>query len=815
MFFSQLSELASIQIVRQYSDVKVLHLLTDSRKLIINEGSLFFAIPGPRHDAHKFVKQVYDMGIRSFVVEDLSKIEYSKMPLANIALVGNAVQALQDIVAVHRRRFDLPVLAITGSNAKTTVKEYLAQMLEGEVNIVKSPKSYNSQIGVPLSVWLIDQNHDLGIFEAGISTVGEMEKLERVIQPTIGIFTNIGTAHDEGFESLDQKIKEKLKLFKSVEKLIYRADRAEIHQNIIAQGITGFTWAMESGTVADVKVQRLGHHKYSFVYNEEFVLDFPFGDSASAENLIHCVVFLLYLGYSSKYIGLSLKRIKNLAMRLELKQGLNNTYLIDDTYNNDLAGLQIALDFLGQQNMRDRKSVIISDLIQAGKDHGRIYAEMTQLLNSHDISKVYAIGTELAKYKEYFSLQACFYESTEVFLSQIQISDFKDEIVLIKGARNFAFEKIVERLQQKTHGTVLEINLEALAHNLNYYRSLLRNGAKVMAMVKAFAYGSGSFEVAQLLQYHKVDYLGVAYTDEAVDLRHNGIIMPIMVMNAAKENFETLIKYQLEPEIYSLEILQDLIDFVNTNELLEVKIHIDVDTGMRRLGFELSDLEAIIKILSEHPQIKVVSVFSHLVGADEELHDDFSRMQIERFVAFAQRFEFLYGHTVIKHICNSAGIVAYPDAQLDMVRLGVGLYGVEATQKEQHRLRSVSTLKSVIAQIKHIGAGETVGYGRRGKAEVDKTIATINIGYADGYSRAFSRGVGYVMVQGKRAPIIGNVCMDMCMIDVTNLDVHVGDEVILFGEELSIIELASAINTIPYEILTNVSERVKRVFYMA
>jgi alanine racemase len=452
--------------------------------------------------------------------------------------------------------------------------------------------------------------------------------------------------------------------------------------------------------------------------------------------------------------------------------------------------------------------------VQGGQNLNHTYKQVAELLQNHKIEKLIGIGTEIESFKSLFPKNSTFYTTTDSFLKH-NTFEFTNEIVLVKGSRTFEFEKIVEKLEQKTHGTVLEINLEALAHNLNYYKSKVKKGTKIMAMVKAFAYGSGSYEVAHLMQFHNVDYLGVAYTNEAVDLRNNGITLPIMVLNVAKENFNTLIEYQLEPEVYSFEILHELIDFLKNRPQTKLKIHLDIDTGMRRLGFETTDLNQLIEILKNNPQLEVASVYSHLVGADEDIHNSFSLLQIERFQMFATAFANQYAKPVLKHICNSAGIVAFPQAHFDMVRLGVGLYGVEATQKEQNKLRSVSTLKSVIAQIKYIKKGETVGYGRRGIAEQDTTIATINIGYADGYSRAFSRGIGKVLINDQKAPIIGNVCMDMCMIDITKITANVGDEVILFGEQLSIIELAESINTIAYEILTNVSERVKRVFYVS
>ncbi|MFN8436778.1 MAG: bifunctional UDP-N-acetylmuramoyl-tripeptide:D-alanyl-D-alanine ligase/alanine racemase [Cytophagales bacterium] len=814
MLFSELKQVVGFKSYIVSQDQELSHLLIDSRKLIIHRGAVFVAIRGIRNDGHKFLKNVYEAGIRNFIIEEHSGFDLEILKDANVVICENSLSFLQELVKEHRKKFTLPVLAITGSNAKTTIKEYLGQMLESEYDLVKSPKSYNSQIGVPLSVWQIQNHHNLAIFEAGISTVDEMEILEKIIQPTIGIFTNIGTAHDEGFDSLQTKIKEKLRLFKHVEKLIYRSDYELLTKEIEQQQIPSISWSLNKNN-ADVSVHKLADSMFEFTFlNKKYALQIPFTDAASVENIIHCVVFMLYLDFDANHMNNLIRKVRNVSMRLELKQGINNCYIIDDTYNNDLAGLQIALDFVEQQNMRSRKVLILSDLVQSGTDYENTCLQIATKLKDHAIDTFIGIGEKLSLFKNIFPANSQFYTDTQSFIDT-NTYVFNNELILIKGSRSFEFEHIVEKLQQKTHGTVLEINLEALTHNLNFFRSKLNSSVKIMAMVKAFAYGSGSYEVAHLMQFQGVDYLGVAYTNEAIDLRNNGITLPIMVLNTSRENFDALIEYNLEPEVYSMEILQEWVQYLSTRPRVEVSVHLDIDTGMRRLGFEPDELLQLVGILKQNPQIKIASVYSHLVGADEDTHESFTHNQISIFKEFALQFEQLYGVKVLKHICNSAGIVAHPEAHLDMVRLGVGLYGVEATQKEQHKLRAVSTLKTVIAQIKHIKKGETVGYGRRGVALEDTSIATINIGYADGYSRAFSRGVGKVWINGYTAKIMGNICMDMCMIDITNLPVHVGDVVEIFGENLSIIELATSIQTIPYEILTNVSERVKRVFYIS
>ncbi|MER2999419.1 bifunctional UDP-N-acetylmuramoyl-tripeptide:D-alanyl-D-alanine ligase/alanine racemase [Pontibacter populi] len=817
--FQELATITNGAVLQFVQALPVMHLLTDSRKLSQPAGTLFFAISGKYNDGHKYLATLYKQGVRQFIVEkaqDEKGHNYSALyPEANLLLVKDSLQALQQLAAWHRSQFSIPIVGVTGSNGKTIVKEWLAQLLSPDALVVKSPRSYNSQLGVPLSVWQLNSNHTLGIFEAGISLPGEMEKLQPIIQPTIGIFTNIGTAHDEGFASRQQKVQEKLKLFTDVEILIYCTDYELLHKEIQNQTINTFTWSRHHQADVTITATTAAGHKTIVVYTyrgEKQRLAIPFTDEASVENALHCLAMLLYREVPFAEIQDRLDKLHPVAMRLEMKEAINGCYLIDDTYNNDLAGLAIALDLLANQPQRVKHTVILSDLLESGLSEEALYSQVATLIMNRDIDKVIGIGPTISHHKLKFAGKAEFYSSTADFLAQFKADDFRNELILIKGARVFEFERIVHAFQQKVHGTVLEVNLDALVHNLNFYRSRLAPDTKLMVMVKAFAYGSGSFEVANLLQFHRVDYLAVAYADEGVMLRENGITLPVMVMNPSQDSFAKLRQHNLEPEIYSLELLEqylkDLPDATTRH-----RIHLKLDTGMHRLGFTPEDFEALFPLLQQYPQIQVISTFTHLAGADEALHNDFSQLQISNFRTMAAEVEARLNYSVIKHVLNSAGIVRFPEYQLDMVRLGIGLYGVEATGSEQEALKPVSTLKTTVSQVKTIVKGETVGYSRKGIADSDKTIATIAIGYADGYDRRFSNGAGQVIINGKRCPIIGNVCMDMCMVDVTGLQVKAGDEAIVFGPKLTLTDMAARIGTIPYELLTNVSSRVKRIFF--
>ncbi|MFC5270639.1 bifunctional UDP-N-acetylmuramoyl-tripeptide:D-alanyl-D-alanine ligase/alanine racemase [Adhaeribacter terreus] len=822
--FSQLASITHGSVLQFVQDLPVRHLLTDSRKLAQPTSTLFFAIKGAFNDGHDYVNALYARGVRQFVVEQVDEIpgvkseegfKYS-FPGANFLQVESSLAALQAIAAYHRGEFLLPVMAITGSNGKTIVKEWLAQLLSPDEKVVKSPRSYNSQIGVPLSVWQINANHTFGIFEAGISKPEEMEKLAAIIRPTLGIFTNIGTAHDEGFQNSVHKIEEKLLLFKGVKLLFYSSDDALLDAAVKRQEIKSFTWGHQEDADLQILSQQVSGAKTNVVYKyagKEAQISIPFIDPASVQNMLHCLAVLVWREMEPEIMQQRFDKLLPVAMRLEMKEAINNCYLIDDTYNNDLAGLSTALDLLVHQKRNQQKTVILSDLLESGLNEETLYAEVAAALKNRSVDRLIGIGKVIGRHRLKFGMKAEFYESTTDFLQHFQPDSFHDETILLKGARIFEFEKIVAVFGKKVHGTVLEVNLNALVHNLNFYRSKLQPETKIMVMVKAFAYGSGSYEIANILQFHRVDYLAVAYTDEGVSLRESGISLPIMVMNPSPDSFAQLLRYHLEPEIYSLSQLRSFLTYIHADAAPAYHIHLKLDTGMHRLGFTQADFEELFSLLQTEPRVKVASMFSHLAGADEALHNDFSKQQISGFRNMASEIEAKIGYSVIKHILNSAGIVRFPEHQLDMVRLGIGLYGVEATGTEQDALQNVGTLKTTISQIKHIQQGDTVGYSRRGLAETDLEIATLAIGYADGFDRRFGNGAGEVLINGQAAPIIGNICMDMCMVNVTGLQVSEGDEVVVFGQELPITKLAEKIKTIPYELLTNVSPRVKRVFY--
>lgn len=796
-------------------------LVIDSRQLIVPEGSLFFAITSKRNDGHKYVEELYNKGVRNFVVET----EPANLLLlydANIIRVNNTLTALQNLAAAHRKQFNIPVIGITGSNGKTIVKEWLYQLLNESKNVVRSPKSFNSQIGVPLSVWQIREDHELAIFEAGISEQDEMDHLQPIIQPTIGIFTNIGHAHDENFINRIQKAGEKLKLFTKVKILVYCTDQKELQEGIIKTGllknIETFTWSRKGAADLQITtVETTGNYtQLSGIYKgNEISIGIPFTDDASIENAIHCWATMLLMGYSQLLIARRMRTLQPLAMRLEMKAGMNNCTLINDSYSNDIDSLSIALDFLNQQKQHRKRTVILSDILQSGRSDSHLYKDVSELLETKQTDRLIGIGKGISRQTSLFKMEKEFFASTEEFLDSYSLSSFANESILLKGARIFGFERITEALQQKTHETVLEIDLNALVHNLNYYRSKLDPGVKVMAMVKAFSYGSGSFEIANVLQFHQVDYLTVAYADEGVELRKAGIRLPIMVMNPDEESFDAMLRFQLEPEIYSFRVLKMLEASLLRLSLSSqpVGIHIKIDTGMHRLGFDPAEVDELINQIKGRPHIVVKSVFSHLAASDSPKNDDFSRHQISLFRMISERICYEFDYPIIRHIANTAAISRFPEARFDMVRLGIGLYGIAPMAEEQDKLENVSTLRSIISQIKHIAPDDTVGYNRRYKAKQETSIAIVPIGYADGLSRALSNGIGHLKVNGKFAAIVGSICMDMTMIDVTGINAREGDDVIIFGKDLPITRLADEMGSIPYEILSGISQRVKRVYY--
>jgi Alr-MurF fusion protein len=798
------------------------HLLIDSRKLLFPTTTLFFTIAGPRRQGNAFVKELYDKGVRNFIVDDTFIFLPQDYADANIIAVQNVLSALQQLVAHHRRQFNIPVIGITGSNGKTIVKEWLHQLLHHDYNIVRSPKSYNSQIGVPLSVWQMNVANNMGIFEAGISMPHEMEKLEKIIQPTIGIFTNIGEAHSEGFNSITDKVNEKVNLFKNTATVIYCKE-----ESIIDEALTElqqknktalFSWGEKKEAavcITTIQVQPFNTVIKALYQQRKISISIPFTNNAAIKNAITCWCILLHLQIADELISERMLQLKPVEMRLELKEGINSCSVINDSYSADITSLSIALDFLQQQQQHTKRTVILSDILQSGKSNAALYEEVANILQQKNINRLIGIGTEITKHSNYFAAikEAVFFNSTTEFKQQFPALHFYNETILLKGARVFEFEQISHLLEQKSHQTVLEINLNAITHNLKAYQQQLQPGVKLMAMVKAFSYGSGSFEIANLLQFHKVDYLAVAYADEGVELRKAGITLPIMVMNAEESTFDLLVQHNLEPELFSLGILNNFENYLQQNGVNNFPVHIKLDTGMHRLGFEAADIDELCKRLLQDDTFKIQSVFSHLAASDNVVHDEFTQLQAGAFEASCQKIAAVLNYSFIKHIANTSAIHRHKNLQLNMVRLGIGLYGVDSNEIMQQQLKSVSTLKTTIAQIKKVKTGESVGYSRKGIAEKDSVIATVRIGYADGYPRSLSNGIGKMLVNGKPAPVIGNVCMDMTMLDITGIAAEEGDDVMVFGEKLPVSELAQWASTIPYEILTGISQRVKRVYF--
>lgn len=824
---NQIANILKAKILQPGTNAPVSQILLDSRKLLFPSNSVFFALSGPRRNGLAFISELYQKGVRCFVVDERFTEDYSQLyPEAGFLLVPDVLSALHALTAFHRRQYEIPVIGITGSNGKTMVKEWLYQLLNGEYNIVRSPKSYNSQIGVPLSVWPMNADHNLGIFEAGISQPGEMEKLEKIIAPTIGVFTSIGEAHGEGFLNVRQKVNEKLKLFVHCGVLIYPSDQPDINEAVNAfknnvkpgDDFRLFSWG--KNIQAGLRIEEIdvsgSSTKLTAVYQEKTIsFTLPFTDEASIENAISCCCVMLELGKTPAFITEHVAQLKAVEMRLELKQGINHCSVINDSYSADINSLTIALDFLQQQQQHKKRTLVLSDILQSGKNSHELYAAIAGILAQKNINRFIGIGPEISRQQEAFAQipERTFFSSTAEFKQHFHALHFHDETILLKGARVFEFEQIGHLLEQKVHQTVLEINLNAITHNLAVYQQQLNPGVKMMAMVKAFSYGSGGFEIANLLQFHKLDYLAVAYADEGVELRKSGITLPIMVMNAEETSFDVLVEYNLEPELFSFGIFNAFEKYIRTTAITSYPVHIKLDTGMRRLGFEPQDIAELCDQLRRSSTFKVQSVFSHLAASDSASHDEFTRFQSGLFFSGCDQLQQALGYPFLKHIANTSAIHRHHDLQMDMVRLGIGLYGVDSQPGIQQQLKNVTTLKTTVSQLKKVSTGESVGYSRKGIATKDSVIATVRIGYADGYPRLLSNGVGSMWINGHRVPVIGNVCMDMTMLDVTGLPVNEGDEVIVFGEELPVTEMAAASQTIAYEILTGISQRVKRVYF--
>lgn len=811
-------------------DAEIEELIIDSRNIFHPSQSIFFALPGETRHGADFIVDAYRKGIRNFIVEE-NRIPDEPLPEANIIAVQDTLLALQQLGYAHRKKFNYPVVGIAGSNGKTIVKEWLSRILATaepyclQAGVVKSPKSYNSQIGVPLSVWNMQEDNTIAIFEAGVSKPGEMQRLEEIIQPEIGVWTNLGDAHSEFFKDEEQKLREKLLLFKRSKVLVIRSDadwseRAIEYLKTINPSIRLFRWSCEGkGAEVHIYSKNISRNQCELAYKydgQKHVVQFPFTQEAYIENVINVLCTLLVLNVDFETLRQGLSQLKAVSMRLEIREALNECLIISDSYNSDLSSLRVALVHLAQQ-LKSKKTLILSDMQESFADRSLLISEIAGLLKQYQVHRFIGIGPELSQHREVFQqnsgLKTSFYNSTEEFLSNFQSSDFENEIILLKGARKFEFERIQTRLELKIHHTVLEVDLEALAYNFKLYKSMLDKNTKLMVMVKAHSYGSGGLEIAQKLQMQGADYLAVAYTDEGIELRNSGISLPIMVMSPEIHSFESMIRWGLEPEIFNLYSLQRFIDIAQAHQESHYPIHIKLDTGMHRLGFEEKDLDELIRMLHRTDTVRVASIFSHLAASDDTSFEAFTLYQNEVYERMANRIIETLSYRPIKHILNSAGIVNYPHLQKDMVRLGIGLYGIDTSSTMQRKLHNVSTLKTYIVQIREVPATETVGYSRKGILKRDSKIATVAIGYADGYFREFGQNKGYMLVHGQPAPLVGNVCMDMCMLDVTDIkSVQEGDEVIVFGKDLPVSQLASWANTISYEVLTSISRRVARIY---
>ena len=791
------------------------YILIDSRKIVFARESVFFALKGTRNDGHKFIGELYDAGVRNFVVQVLPN-NVEMYQFANFIVVNNTLVALHKLVAFHRSKMPMPIVGITGSNGKTIVKEWACQCMSHEKLIARNPKSYNSQIGVPLSVWLLQTDNNMGIFEAGISRPNEMDNLEVIIRPNIGIFTNIGDAHQENFENIEQKINEKLKLFKNSQVVILCADNQLVRERAKAQLSANtklFTW----GTQPDVNL-----YIDSVVYNSTnsvirvmydnviYEAQIPFSDKASIENVLHVWSLMLVFGYDNQTIIKRLANIEPVAMRLELKEGKNNCSVINDSYSCDMESLQIALDYLSVQNQHPQKILILSDIAQSGYSKSDLYHHIAVLLRQKHVDKLIGIGADIRSFSNFFDIKKEFYTTTQEFLERVDMSKFQNTSILLKGARTFGFERISQVLQKQSHQTVMSIDLSAIEANLNYFKSLVRPTTEIVTMLKAFAYGSGTHEIANLCQYQRVAMIAVAFADEGVELRRDGIRIPILVLNPEPESFEQMIEYKLEPEVYNYTILNLFNKAVEEANLTDYPIHLKLDTGMHRSGFMEDELNQLIEAVKQAKNLKIKTIFSHLATADEFNQDDYTLMQLSTYDSMSNAIIQSFDYPIKRHVLNSAGIERFSAKyQYDMVRLGIGLYGISVTNAE---LQPIATLTSTLAQIKHLKAGSTVGYSRKGVLTRDSEIATVPIGYADGLRRCLGNGKGKMWYKGHLVPIVGNVCMDICMVDVTGLNAKEGDRVEIFGKNLPITQVAEWMNTIPYEVLTGISRRVKRTY---
>ncbi len=825
---AQLAEQSGTRLWQQGEPEPILHLEVDSRRILQGGNTLFIALKSPRRDGMDYLPQAYEKGVRNFLVSRPPNAEDCRG--ANVWVCDDPLATLQKVVSQWRKQFTIPVVGITGSNGKTVVKEWLFQLLGERRRLFRSPKSYNSQIGVPLSVWMLEPEHEMALFEAGISQTGEMDLLEKMIAPTMGIFTNISEAHSEGFMNNRQKINEKLQLFKQIRQLIYCKDYPELNEQIVqfshnlgrapGETLELFTWSQKTEAnlrITQVRPGGIGTRIEGIYEERALAIEIPFLDSASVENAIHCWAFMLMIGEDPDRIAASMARLTAVSMRLEMRRGIQDSTLINDSYNSDLTSLRIALDLLVQQTQHDRFTLILSDMLQIARSDRELYEEVARQIAQTGVHRLIGIGPALVRHKDLFQrlegLETQFFESTEDFLRHVHLIRFEKEAILIKGARNFQFEKIELVLEQKIHQTVLSVNLSALSHNIRVFQSQLAPRTRIMAMVKAFSYGSGSYEIAQCLEQAGVHYLAVAYTEEGIALRRGGIRLPIMVMSADGLSYDRMIAWNLEPELYSFSSLDQFLAMAKNLNVESFPVHIKLDTGMHRLGFEESDIPGLLERLNARPEIRVASLFTHLAASEDPRSDPFTDQQARLFDQMRKALISGLGYQPLCHMANSAAIGRHRNLHYDMVRLGLGLYGIGESPHPRKRLLPIATLRTTIAQIKCLKSGETVGYGRRGRLDRDSRIGVISIGYADGFPQSLGNGQGQVWVRGKSAPTVGEICMDMCMVDLTDAGpVEEGEEVILFGPEYPLTRLAKQAGLIPYELMTGISPRVKRIY---
>ena len=795
-------------------------LLTDSRSLAFAETTLFFALRTKVGDGHRYIPDLYRRGVRNFVVGTVPADWQTAYPEANFLLVVSPLKALQRLAERHREEFAVPVIGVTGSNGKTVVKEWLYQLLSPSLHVTRSPRSYNSQVGVPLSVWQLDEHSQVGIFEAGISQPDEMQALRAIIQPTIGVMTNLGPAHQENFATPEEKCYEKLSLFQDADVVVYCADDQLVADSPALAHFTGkpLAWSQTDSNCPLFVSQRQKEENgttLTYTYAKQTAsLLVPFTDDASVRNCIHCLAVCLYLGLQPEEIARRMQRLEPVAMRLEVLQGVRQCTIINDTYNSDVASLDIALDFLNRRPEQDKKpkTVILSDILQTGVPAAELYAKVNEMLEHRHVDRLIGVGKDISAAHSAFTMQKDFFATTDDLIQSGLVDRLQGAMVLVKGARQFGFEQITAALSLRVHETTLQVNLQALTENLNFYRSFLSPDTKITCMVKASAYGAGSVEIAKTLQDRGVDYLAVAVADEGAELRRAGITTGIMVMNPEMTAFHTLFEYDLEPEVYSFKLLDALIRAAEKEGIQGYPVHLKLDTGMHRLGFDpLTDVPVLIDRLHHQTAVVPRSVFSHFVGSDSPDFDAFSDRQFRLFDEASRTLQAAFPDKILRHICNSAGIERFPERHLDMVRLGLGLYGIDPI--DNRRLHNVTSLHSTILQIRRVPKGDSVGYSRRTVVERDSLIAAVPIGYADGLNRHLGNRKGYCLVNGKQAPYMGNICMDVCMIDVTDIDCAEGDTVEIFGDELPVTVLSDLLGTIPYEVLTSVSNRVKRVYF--